>query len=150
MTDGASRRVRSGGQQTGPRVAGDTISPDLDGQAGRAGFRHGAVVQRNLPAGVAGLGAEVPASQGQELLAGEEAQPQEERHPRIAQVLGQALGGLQERSWSTSEGSIRLWSINCGAERSWQPASARIADCASCSVTPTLQPYTSECHTYDI
>ena len=60
----------------------------LGGQGGRGGPRQRATVQGDLPARVAHLRAQVMPVQLDQLLAGEEAEPQEERHGRLAQVIG--------------------------------------------------------------
>ena len=85
--------------QLGPggRTAGRGEPPqELGGQGGRRRLRQGAAVERDLPVGVPGLGAEVPAVDGDELLPGDVPQPEEERELGVAGVVGEVLADLQE------------------------------------------------------
>jgi hypothetical protein len=77
-------------------LAGPGVVPQqVGGQGGGRGLGQATAVQRHLAAGVAHPRAQVMPVQPQQLLPGEEAQPEEERHRPLGQVLGQAVGGLQ-------------------------------------------------------
>ena len=69
----------------------------LGRQRGGARRRQGAAVQRDLPAGVAHLGAQVVPVQLHQPLADHQAEPEEQRELRIAEVLLQPLGHLDVR-----------------------------------------------------
>ena len=72
------------------------LAQELRGQRHRAGLGKGPAVQRDLHAGVASLGAQVKPVQVGQLLAGDQPEPEVERHRlRIAGVVRQPLPGLE-------------------------------------------------------
>ena len=77
------------------RLAGAGVAAqELRRQGGGGRRGQGAAVERDLAGDVAHLGAEVLAVHPHEPLAGEEPQPEEERHVRLPGVLGQPGGGV--------------------------------------------------------
>jgi hypothetical protein len=74
-----------------------SLAQELCGQACRTRFGHGALVNRQLTGGIAGLRAQMMPPQFQQFLTGQDTQPEKERHSRVAQVLRQAFGGFQVR-----------------------------------------------------
>src|SRR5262245_17122420 len=79
------RRASSARMATSLGAASWPRSPGRQG--GRADLRPGAPVQGHLPAGVAQLLAQVVAVQGDELLPGDQPQPQEEGDRAVARVI---------------------------------------------------------------
>ena len=70
---------------------------ELGGQRSGVGRGQRPVEERDLATGIAALHAEVEAVQRLEPLHGQEAQPEEGRHPRIGGVFSQPAHGIQER-----------------------------------------------------
>ena len=70
---------------------------ELGRQRGGGRLGHGAAIQRDLPARVARLGPQVAAVLLQQPLAGEEPQPEEERHRRVVEVLRQPADRIEHR-----------------------------------------------------
>jgi hypothetical protein len=88
----AQGQLRPHGRFAGRRL----VAQEPGGQGGGADLRPGALVQGHFPAGVAHLLAQVVAVQGDELLPGDQAQPQEEGDRAVARVILQLQRGRQE------------------------------------------------------
>jgi hypothetical protein len=71
------------------------LAEQLCGQRCGARLGQGAAVERNLPAGVAGLDAQVLPMHQRQLLPRREPKPEEKGHFRILQVRCQLLAGFQ-------------------------------------------------------
>jgi hypothetical protein len=79
-------------------LAGTGIAAnELCGERLRCGFGQGAVVQRYLSGGVAGLHAQVVPVQYQQLLPDDEPQPEVERHGRVTAIVVVPRPRLDER-----------------------------------------------------
>ena len=69
----------------------------LGRQRGRARLGQGAAIEADLAAGVAGRGPQVLPVLVQQPLAGQEPEPEEERHRRVLAVLRQPAGRIEAR-----------------------------------------------------